>query len=111
MVGGRVGTYSGASETPAPSQLQPQSDRGRGGSQAFEISDSKNHGLCCACLSALSGKCTSGGDSLVVQWLGLSIVTAEGLGSISGWGTKIPPAITQPKNEPLATESTDVMAI
>ena len=32
------------------------------------------------------------GNSLVVQWLGLHIFTAEGLGSFPAWGTKIPPA-------------------
>ena len=29
------------------------------------------------------------GTSLVVQWLGLRVSTAGGLGSIPGWGTKI----------------------
>ena len=29
------------------------------------------------------------GNSLAVQWLGLHSFTAEGLDSISGWGTKI----------------------
>ena len=33
------------------------------------------------------------GNSLVVQWLGLSASTATGLGSISGWGAKIPQAV------------------
>ena len=33
------------------------------------------------------------GNSLVVQWLGLSALTAEGLGSIPGRGTKIPQAV------------------
>ena len=33
------------------------------------------------------------GNSLVVQWLGLSAFTAEGLGSIPGRGTKIPQAV------------------
>ena len=33
-----------------------------------------------------------GGDSLVVQWLGLLTFTDEGMGSIPGWGTKIPQA-------------------
>ena len=28
--------------------------------------------------------------SLVVQWLGLSSSTARGVGSVPGWGTKIP---------------------
>ena len=30
------------------------------------------------------------GNSLVVQWLQLHTFTAEGLGSVSGWGNKIP---------------------
>ena len=33
------------------------------------------------------------GTSLVVQWLGLCAFIAEGLGSIPGWGTKIPQAV------------------
>ena len=33
------------------------------------------------------------GNSLVVQWLGLHIFTAEGAGSIPCWGTKIPQAV------------------
>ena len=32
------------------------------------------------------------GTSLVVQWLGLSTLTAESPGSVVGWGTKIPQA-------------------
>ena len=32
------------------------------------------------------------GTSLAVQWLGLRALTAEGLGSIPGRGTKIPQA-------------------
>ena len=32
------------------------------------------------------------GNSLAVQWLGLQPLTAQGLGSIPGWGTKIPQA-------------------
>ena len=31
-------------------------------------------------------------NSLVVQWLGLCAVTAEGAGLTPGWGTKIPQA-------------------
>ena len=31
-----------------------------------------------------------GGNSLVVQWLGLCAVSAEGLGSIPSWETRIP---------------------
>ena len=34
------------------------------------------------------------GNSLVVQWLGLRTFSAQGLGSIPGWGTKIPQATT-----------------
>ena len=34
----------------------------------------------------------------MVQWLGLSALTAEGLGSIPGWGTKMPQAV-QPKKK------------
>ena len=30
---------------------------------------------------------------MVVQWLGFSAFTAEGLGSIPGWGTEIPQAV------------------
>ena len=32
------------------------------------------------------------GNSLVVHWLELGTFTAEGVGSIPGWGTKIPQA-------------------
>ena len=32
------------------------------------------------------------GNSLVFQWLGLWAFTAKGLGSVPGWGTKIPQA-------------------
>ena len=38
------------------------------------------------------------GNSLVVQWLGLSAFTAKGTGSIPGQGTKIPQATHQKKN-------------
>ena len=38
-------------------------------------------------------KITDGGNSLAVQWLGLLSFTAEGQGSIPGWGTKIPQAM------------------
>ena len=33
------------------------------------------------------------GNSLAVQWLGVSALTAGGLCSIPGWGTKIPQAV------------------
>lgn len=35
-------------------------------------------------------KCNKIGNSLVVQWLRLCDVTAEGPGSVPGWATKIP---------------------
>ena len=37
-------------------------------------------------------KTSNYGNSLAVQWLGLRSFTAEGQGSIPGWGTKIPHA-------------------
>ena len=36
---------------------------------------------------------------VAVQWLGLSVVTAEGLGSIPGQGTKIPHGHSQKEKE------------
>ena len=40
------------------------------------------------------------GDFLVVQWLGLHCnFTAEGSGSIPGWGSKIPQAVRCSKKE------------
>ena len=33
------------------------------------------------------------GNSLAVQWLGVCACTARGMGSIPGWGTKIPRAV------------------
>ena len=40
---------------------------------------------------SVGGGCMEGqGSSLVIQWLGLCIPTAEGMGSIPGQGTKIP---------------------
>ena len=33
------------------------------------------------------------GNSLVDQWLGLRAFTAEGSGSVAGWGAKIPQAV------------------
>ena len=39
------------------------------------------------------------GNSLVVQWLGLRVLTAEGPGSITGWGTKIPQPRSITKNK------------
>ena len=40
----------------------------------------------------ISGKCDVRGNSPAVQWLGYHSLTAEGLGSTPGWGTKIPQA-------------------
>ena len=34
------------------------------------------------------------GNSLKVQWLGLHAFIAKGLGSIPGWGTRIPQAVS-----------------
>ena len=39
-----------------------------------------------------NSKINRDGNSLEVQWLGLSTLTAEGLGSILGLGTKLPQA-------------------
>ena len=40
----------------------------------------------------ITDKMIHAGNSLVVQWLGPYILIAEGLGSVSGQGTKIPQA-------------------
>ena len=40
------------------------------------------------------------GNSLAVQWLGLLTFTAEGTGSIPGWGTKIPQAVRPGQHPP-----------
>ena len=47
------------------------------------------------------------GTSLVVQWLRLHTSNAEGVGSIPGWGTKIPHATQwgQKKKKPKETIS------
>ena len=37
------------------------------------------------------------GTSLAVQWLGPCAFTADGRGSIPGWGTEIPQAAAQPE--------------
>ena len=42
------------------------------------------------CIAGGNLKWCSQGNSLVVQWLGLSALTARGPGLIPGWGTKIP---------------------
>ena len=39
------------------------------------------------------------GDSLVVQWLGLCVLTAEGPGSIPGWVTNPTGHAARPKNK------------
>ena len=39
------------------------------------------------------------GNSLVIQWLGLSALTARGLGSVPGQGTKIPQAAWRGQNK------------
>ena len=42
---------------------------------------------------------TERGNSLVVQKLGLHVLTAEGSGSIPGQGTKIPQAVQLPQGK------------
>ena len=39
------------------------------------------------------------GNSLVVQWLELQTFTAEGVGSVPDWGTKIPQAMQCSQNK------------
>ena len=39
------------------------------------------------------------GNSLVVQWLELQTFTAEGVGSVPGWGPKIPQAMQCSQNK------------
>ena len=39
------------------------------------------------------------GNFLAVQWLGFHAFTAEGLGSIPDWGTKIPTSRTAKKKK------------
>ena len=39
------------------------------------------------------------GTSLAVQWLRLGASNAGGMGSIPGWGTKIPHAVSWPKKK------------
>ena len=41
----------------------------------------------------ISNRKICGGNSLAVLWLGLWAFTAEGLGSIPGWGTRISQAV------------------
>ena len=40
------------------------------------------------------------GNSLAAQWLGLHAFTAEGAGSIPGWGTKILQAVQHGQSPP-----------
>ena len=39
------------------------------------------------------------GNSLAVEWLGLHAFTAEGVGSIPGWGIRIPQATQRGQKE------------
>ena len=43
-------------------------------------------------MTETKSKRPSTGNSLAVQWLGLHAFTAEGEGSIPGWGTRVPKA-------------------
>ena len=47
------------------------------------------------------------GTSLVVQWLRLHTSTAGGVGSIPGWGTKIPHAMGRSQKKKKKKEFTD----
>ena len=47
------------------------------------------------------------GTSLAVQWLRLRASTAGGMGSISGWGTKIPHATWCPHPPPPKAKASD----
>ena len=38
-------------------------------------------------------------NSLMVQWLGLHVLTAKGTGSMTGWGTKIPQVMWSNQNK------------
>jgi len=42
----------------------------------------EDRGSCPSCLKRLLQ-----GNFLVVQWLGLRVISAEDIGSVSGWGT------------------------
>ena len=48
------------------------------------------------------------GNSLLVQWLGLSAFTLLGLSSISGLGTKIPQAMWRGQKKKKKEQTTDV---
>ena len=49
--------------------------------------------------SIRSFKSSPGGNSLVVQWLGLRALNAEGVGSVPGWGSKIPQTVQHGPNK------------
>ena len=51
-----------------------------------------NYELCDIPLCKHEYKIACFGTSLAVQWLRLHAPNARGMGSIPGWGTKIPPA-------------------
>ena len=56
------------------------------------------------CESQTTTQKNAEGNSLVVQWLRLCAFTAKGLGSIPGWGTKIPHAV-EPGREKKAQDN------
>ena len=51
------------------------------------------------------------GNSLAVQWLGLCAFTAESLGSIPGWGTKIARVAQRGQKQTNKTKKTHQMCI
>ena len=61
--------------------------------QSFCFSLSAQHSINYMSFSTLYYKIGFVGNSLTVQWLGLHAFTAEGTGSVPGWGTKIPQAV------------------
>ena len=58
-----------------------------------------NKGQCVSLYIFFKVKKNTFGNSLVVQWLGLHALTAEGLGSIPAQGTKIPQATWSGQNK------------
>ena len=47
------------------------------------------------------------GNSLVIQWLGPHAFTTEGLGSISGWGTKMLQVEQEKEEEELSSSEAE----
>ena len=47
------------------------------------------------------------GNSLVIQWLGPHALTTEGLGSVSGWGTKMLQVEQEKEEEELSSSEAE----